>query len=155
MDGIDDEARGKVAVVIAAEQYAKVEQEAALDPTQSPDPRRARQRAEDALFTVGRLSRPCSHACSPVTGWRANRRPSSNYVAKRDGLKSERDALASELQAIYPETTGKLVDLFTRIKDFQRRAQQALSDPPGGCDPLKGIDINKELKERFLARQRA
>ncbi len=40
----------------------------------------------------------------------------------------------------YQEAAGKLTALFTRIKDFQRRAQEALSDPPAGCDVLKGID---------------
>ena len=41
--------------VIAAEDFAKTEHETALDPTISPDPHAARQRAEDAQFMVGRL----------------------------------------------------------------------------------------------------
>ncbi len=51
----------------------------------------------------------------------------------------------------YQEAAGKLTALFTRIKDFQRRAQEALSDRPAGCDVLKGIDGVQVLEAVVLS----
>ena len=115
-----------------AEQYAAVERDMCLDPTQSPDPRAARAAMEDAEFAVGRLKtlQPRLRARHlQVYQQEAVR----EYLAKLADLAPERDALAAELQAIYEAATSKLIDVFQRARTFEQRARQQLGSPPSRC----------------------
>jgi hypothetical protein len=126
--------------VIAAEEFAKTEHERALDPTQSPEPRAARQAAEDAAFMANRLRtmRPRLLArLQQVT----QREELEAYRAKQSELAPARDALERELATVYPDAASKLVDLFARIRAFQQRAQRELGNPPPAVSVLSALDV--------------
>lgn len=116
--------------VVAAEEFARAEHEAALDPTVSPDPHAARQRAEDAAFAANRLKTLGPRLFAHFQKIYAQEQVQT-YVAKFRELAPERDALAAELRATYRDAADKLVDLFTRVRAFEQRARQALGNPPG------------------------
>jgi hypothetical protein len=130
--------------VVAATEHAKLENDRALDPLESPDPQAARQCAEDAAFMANRLRtmRPRLLArLQQVTAQEAL----AAYRAKQTELAPERDALQRELAETYQAAASKLVDLFTRIRAFQQRAQQALGNPPPGVEPLPALDGTRVL----------
>jgi hypothetical protein len=125
--------------VVAAEEFAKDEHDKALDPLASPDPQAARQQAEDAAFMANRLRtlRPRLLArLQQVTAQEAL----ETYRAKQSELAPERDALERELAETYEDAAAKLVDLFSRVRAFQQRAQRELGDPPPGVSVLPALD---------------
>jgi hypothetical protein len=125
--------------VVAVTEHAKLENERALDPLASPDPQAARQQAEDAAFMANRLRtmRPrLLQRYQQVT----SQEEVDSYRAKQSQLAPVRDTLERELRETYEAATAKLVDLFTRIRAFQQRAQQQLGNPPPGVHVLQAID---------------
>ena len=70
--------------------------------------------------------------------------------AKRDALAPERTALQQELRDTYEDATGKLIELFARIRAFQQRAQQQLGNPPPGVHVLQAIDGLRVLNSCVL-----
>ena len=122
-----------------AEDFARSEQETALDPLAVPDAREARQRSEDAIFACNRLktlqprlrSRHLQAYQQEAVG---------KYLAKLAEFAPQRDALAQELHDTYAAATAQLLDVFTRVRDFEQRARSALGDPPPGVDVLERID---------------
>ena len=139
--------------VVAAEEFARAEHEAALDPTVSPDPHAARQRAEDAAFAANRLKTLGPRLFAHFQKIYAQEQVQT-YVVKFRELAPERDALAAELRATYRDAADKLVDLFTRVRAFEQRARQAL-------DVVKSLHVvamvggdGVRLQDRNHARQR-
>ena len=124
--------------VIAAEQFAKAEHERALDPTQSPEPRAARQAAEDAQFMVGRL-RTLQPRLLARYQQVCQQEAVQEYLAKRNALASERDALEQELRETYQDAATKLINLFARVRAFKQSAQHQLGDPPANVEPLPAL----------------
>jgi hypothetical protein len=123
-----------------AEQYAASERDKSLDPTASPDPRSARAASEDAQFAVGRLKtlQPRLRARHlQVYQQEAVR----EYLAKLADLAPQRDALARELRATYEAAASKLLDVFSRVGEFERHARQRLGSPPANCAVLERIDV--------------
>jgi hypothetical protein len=125
--------------IVEAEDFAKCEQEAALDPTISPDPQAARARAEDAAFMVGRLK-----TLRPRLFARYQQAVAAEavdaYRRKLAELTPERDRLERELAETYQDAVGKLLGAFGRIRNFQQRVQTTLGDPPPNCAVLTPID---------------
>ena len=121
------------------EQYAAVERDKSLDPTQSPDPRSARAASEDAQLAVGRIQTLQNRLRSRYL-LAYQQEAVTEYLAKLAKFAPERDALAQELHDTYEATTNKLLDVFTRVRDFEQRARSALGDPPSGVEVLARID---------------
>jgi hypothetical protein len=135
--------------VIAATEHAKLENERALDPTQSPEPRAARQAAEDATFAASRL-RTLRPRLLARLHQLTEQEALETYRAKQSELAPERAALERELRETYEAATAKLVDLFTRIRAYQQRVQQQLSDPPPGVAVLAALDGVRVLEACVL-----
>jgi hypothetical protein len=123
-----------------AEDFARSEQQTALDPLAIPDAREARQRSEDAIFACNRLktlqprlrSRHLQAYQQEAVG---------KYLAKLAEFAPQRDALAQELHDTYATATGQLLDVFQRVRDFEQRARQQLGNPPANCKVLERIDV--------------
>ena len=82
------------------EQYAAVERDKSLDPTQSPDPRSARAASEDAQLAVGRIQTLQTRLRSRFLQAR-QQEAVTKYLAKLAELAPQRDALAQELRDTY------------------------------------------------------
>jgi hypothetical protein len=115
------------AAIAAANATAEAERTKALDLTLSPDATTARETMQAAEFTRDRL-----RAVLPKLKERLSQVAEREYLAKwhaaYETLKIERDALAADLRAVYPEFETKISDLFARIaaNDEQRsRLDQA------------------------------
>jgi hypothetical protein len=130
--------------VIAAEEFAKTEHDTALDPTVSPEPQAARQRAEDAQFMVGRL-RTLQPRLLARYQQVCQQQAVQEYLAKRNALKLERDTLEQELTEVYTRAAGEIVALFQRVNQFKQRAQQQLGDPPANVEPLPALAVTHLL----------
>jgi hypothetical protein len=122
-----------------AEDFARSEQQTALDPLAIPDSREARQRSEDAIFACNRLK-----TLQPRLRARHlqvyQQEAVQTYLAKLADFAPESDALARELHATYATATSKLLDVFARVKSFEQRARSALGDPPANCAVLARLD---------------
>jgi hypothetical protein len=125
--------------VVAAAEYARLENERALDPTQAPDPQQARQSAEDANFLSNRLA-SLKPRLSVVCARQIEKETAAAYLEKFNQFLPEHDQLQQEFAEQYQLLVGKLVELFERLKDFQERARTELGNPPAGVPVLKGID---------------
>jgi hypothetical protein len=128
--------------VVAAEEFARAEHEAALDPTVSPDPHAARQRAEDAAFAANGLKTLGPRLFAHFQKIYAQEQVQT-YVAKFRELAPERDALAAELRATYRDAADKLVDLFTRPRLRAAR-------PPGPRQSPPGVEVLERIDTRVL-----
>lgn len=126
----------------AADEFAKLENE---DPLQSPDPRAARQQADDAQFASNRLRtlRPRLLARYQQVSAAEQR---EQYLAQYTDLKREGAALAQELADLYPGLVGPLVEVFVRLRAFQQKCRALHLADPGGL-PL--VD-DPELAARRL-----
>jgi hypothetical protein len=62
------------------------------------------------------------------------------YLTKLAKFAPDRDVLAAELRCTYQQATDKLIDLFTRVRDFEQRVRQQLGNPPPNVDVLRPID---------------
>jgi hypothetical protein len=123
----------------AAAEYAKLENEKSLDPTQAPDPHQARQQAEDANFLSARLA-TLKGRLSIACARQIEREQVAAYLVKYDQFAPERDALQQDFTDQYQLLCGKLLELFERVRDFQSRVHVALGDPPPSVPVLKAID---------------
>jgi hypothetical protein len=130
----------------AAEEFAKAELERALDPLQSPDPRAARQQAEDATFASNRLRtlRPRLLARYHDISAAEMRQ---QYLVRYEELKQEGAALGAELADLYPGLVAPLVEVFTRLRAFQQQCR-ALHVTDNGTGLPHVID--PELQARGL-----
>ena len=135
--------------VIAADEFAKAEAERALDPTQCPDPVAARTAAESSAFMANRLKtmqpRLASHFQKVYAAEKVQ-----TYLVKLRELAPLHNALQQELRATYEQVTGKLIDLFQRIREFERRVGQQLGNPPPNVDVLRPIDSLRVLDKVTL-----
>ena len=125
--------------VIAADEFAKSEAEKALDPTQYPDPVAARTAAESSAFMVNRLRTMTPRLAAHFQKVYAAEKVQT-HVAKLRALAPEHELLQRELRETFQQATAKLVDLFQRIRDFERRVSQQLGNPPPGVDVLPPLD---------------
>jgi hypothetical protein len=122
------------------EQYAAVERDKSLDPTQSPDPRSARAASEDAQLAVGRIQTLQTRLRSRFLQAR-QQEAVTKYLAKLAELAPQRDALAQELHDTYATATAQLLDVFQRARTFEQQARSALGDPPPNVEVLERIDV--------------
>jgi hypothetical protein len=138
-----------------AQEFAKAEQERALDPLLSPlgdaatgqsAAREARQQVEDATFASNRL-----RTLRPRLLARYNEviaaEQRQQYLGRYTDLKREGAVLAQELVDLYPSLVGPLVELFGRLRDFQQQCRALhLTDPGDGRPHI----IDPELAARGL-----
>jgi hypothetical protein len=137
----------------AAAEYARLENERALDPTQAPDPHQARQSAEDANFLSNRLASLKSRL-SVACARQIEKETAAAYLEKFNQFLPEHDALEQEFAEQYQLLVGKLVELFERLRDFQQRARTALGDPPASVPvlaPINGAALLDKIKLVALA----
>jgi hypothetical protein len=136
------------AAIAAADAAAKTEHEKALDPVVSPDPVKAHQAMEAAAFTAARL-----RALQP----RLERRHQEASAQERlkawqadcDLLEAERDKLADELRALYPQMVVQIADLFGRMAANDEQLSALHQRRPVGV--LRHL-LSAELKARGLNR---
>jgi hypothetical protein len=132
-----------------ADAEAKREESRVYDPQLCPDPKAAKDALENALLTSGRLQtlltrlrrkRAAVADAERLAAWEAD--------FKR--LKSERNVLADELVAVYPELTAKLIDLFTRIVVFDGKLGELHQSRPSGVGAhLTGAELEARQLESF------
>ena len=92
--------------IIAAEQHAASERDAAYDPARSPDLHAANERMTNAQLLHGRLATQqprLLRRCQQVQ----QAEEVAAYLAKRDSLRTEHDALQSELAEVYADAASK------------------------------------------------
>jgi hypothetical protein len=124
-----------------AQEFAKSEQERALDPLLSPlgdaatgqsAAREARQQAEDATFAANRLRtlRPRLLARYHEVSAAEQR---AQYLSRYADLKREGAALAQDLADLYPDAVRRIVEVFAKLAAFQQQCRVLhLSDPGDG-----------------------
>jgi hypothetical protein len=101
----------------------------AHDPIASPDPVKARAAMEEAAFTRDRLrtALPRLHARLKVM-------EAAEYLARwepeYERVKAVRDALAAEMQEIYPPAVAQLADLFRRAAECDRECSRINGSAP-------------------------
>jgi hypothetical protein len=122
-----------------AEEFAKLENEKSLDPLQSPDPREARQAAEDAVFASNRLRtlRPRLLARYHEVSAAEQR---DKYLAHYEQLKIEGAALGAELADLYGAVMP-LIDLFVRLRAFRERCSSLHLTDPGGLAHVRDPEL--------------
>jgi hypothetical protein len=102
-----------------------------VDPVLSPDPVAARERVGAAEFSYARatalLSR-LNERCRQVAAAERN----AIWEADYGRVKDERDRLAVELAATYPQTVATLLDLLARVADCERECSRIASMAPAG-----------------------
>lgn len=102
-----------------------------VDPVLSPDPVAARERVGAAEFSYARatalLSR-LNERCRQVAAAERNAKWEADYGRVKD----ERDRLAVELAATYPQTVATLLDLLARVADCERECSRIASMAPAG-----------------------
>jgi hypothetical protein len=114
-----------------AQEAARSAKEAALDPTQTPDPVEARAKSEDAALMAGRLM---------TLLVRLQRRYAEVAEAERlkewreqfADLKRERDDLALDFDEDYPALINQLVDLCTRMVTLDGKLSRLHQARPSG-----------------------
>ncbi len=66
----------------------------------------------------------------------------ARYLQKRAALAPERDQLQSEFITEYQaELSNKLIALFARVREFERKRAAQLGNPPSGVAVLEPIDV--------------
>jgi hypothetical protein len=137
------------AAIVGAEEEAARAKEAALDPTQTPDPVAARAAAEDTALSVGRLrtlhARLLRHTTAVAEAARLRR-----WQHEFRDLKKERDELVGEFAQVYPTACAQLADLFTRVVAFDQRAFKLHESRPAGVKlHLEGVELSARRLEAF------
>jgi hypothetical protein len=135
----------------AATEFARLENERSLDPTQAPDPVQARQAAENATFAANRLA-SLKPRLSVICTKQIEKEAAAAYLKVYAEFRPKRDALEQEFTDQYQALCDKLLELFARVRDFQNRVHATLSNPPPGVPVLKPIDAAQLLdKVQLLA----
>ncbi len=125
---------------------AKTEKERDVEQTLALDPTAARQAIEDATFAANRLRTLLSKLQErqeevvyqeEVTAW----------LAEYDVRKRERDALAEELRAVYPDVVTRIMDVFDRMIANDHALSALHQARPGG---VKQHLLSAELHARGL-----
>jgi hypothetical protein len=125
----------------------KAEKEGTVDQTLTLDPKAARQAIEDATFAANRLRALLSKLQARRREVRDEEERTA-WLAARDALKPERDALATELREVYSNAVNQIVDVLSRAAAFdQRLIELHIALPPG----VKGL-LSPELHARGLDR---
>jgi hypothetical protein len=135
--------------IARADTAADEERVRALDPTLSPDPMAAREAMQAAEFACNRLKTVFPRlkeghqqiaAQEYLAGWHAD------YEAR----KVERDALAVELRAVYPEFETKIADLFARIAENDEELSRLHQARPAGVAlHLRGAELEARGLDDF------
>jgi hypothetical protein len=115
--------------IAAAEQAAEVAKEFAFDPAQSPDLAAARQHMEDAALLVGRL-KTLRHRLGCRYQQTYLEEKANEWRGLAADIINEGTALAEEMGHVYADAALKLVDLFTRITDYNTRRDQLYAQRP-------------------------
>jgi hypothetical protein len=135
--------------IVDAQEWVRVAEQAAYDPSIVPDISDARKQMEEASLRVGRLQTLLT---------RLQRRHVQVAEAerlkqwKRDfaDSKKQRDDLANELAKVYPEVIAKLADLFTRIAILDQKLSTLHQARPSGVAlHLTGSELVARELERF------
>ncbi len=141
----------EIAAVIeeAEAAFAKVEKERDVEHTLSLDPKAARQAIEDATFAANRLRTLLSklqERCEDVI----YQEQVTAWLAEYDVRKCERDALAEELRAVYPDAVTKIMDLFVRmIANDHALSALHLARPGGVKQHLLSAELHARGLDRF------
>jgi hypothetical protein len=135
--------------IAAADKAAEEERARALDPALSPDPRKARQAMEDAIFCRDRLK-----TLQPRLQAQHQEVLAREYAARwREdfaAVASKRDELAEELRTVYPTIVERLVDILSRIPAIDQEVSRVNgSAPPGVKDRLLGVEQQARGVEGF------
>lgn len=132
-----------------ADATAHLERSKALDPALSPDATAARETMQAAEFARDRL-----HTVLPRLKDRhkqiAAQEDRTEWRAKYETLKVERDALAAELRELYPEFETKITDVFVRIAANDAELSRLhLVRPSGVSLHLLGAELTARGLECF------
>jgi hypothetical protein len=74
----------------------------------------------------------------------------TEWLAEHDRLKGERDALAEELRAVYPDAVAKIMDLFVRITaNDESLSGLHRSRPPGMKEHLLSAELHARGLDNF------
>lgn len=113
---------------------------ASLDPTASADDvRKARAALSDIDFEAERLM--VAAECLSQALEAAQAREASQAKAKAyQAAQAERDALAKELAAVYPEAAGKIADLLARIVKNNRVVDEVNRALPENAEWLADVE---------------
>jgi hypothetical protein len=132
--------------ITEADAAAETAKTAFLDPVASPDANKARALMETTEYAADRL-----RTLRPRLEARHQKVDAAEYLTKwrtkYEVLKSERDALAEELGAIYPAAVTAISDVLVRIADHDRRLSTLHQSRPAGG---KGRLLSPELIARGI-----
>ena len=135
--------------IAAADKAAEEERARALDPALSPDPRKARQAMEDAIFCRDRLK-----TLQPRLQAQHQEVLAREYAARWredfEQVEAKRDALVEELREEYLAAVAKLIDILSRIPAINQEVSRINgSAPPGVKDRLLGVEQQARGVEGF------
>lgn len=134
-----------------SQQAAEAEAERALDPT-NLDPEKSRTLAEKLRFEHERLSRAIPLLEQQLRQAQA-RAYATQWNDEFEQVETERDALAEELTATYPDLVAKLVDLLDRIEACDREVDRVNGSAPSGDHRrrLLGVELTARGLNSFSA----
>ena len=138
-EGVNSLIEETTVAIAEGEGTAEEEKQRAFDPALSPDPKAARERMEDAMFLVGRLKTLLPRLEKRGCEVRVQEEEAA-YVAKRDALQTEANAIEDELIQTYCEYSARIVDVFERASAFQNRVRQELPAIPAGVAAFRKFD---------------
>jgi hypothetical protein len=79
-----------------------------------------------------------------------SREQATAWLARYDVMKRKRDALADELNEVYPDPVIKIVDLFVRIIDNNEALSELHQDRPAGVmEHLDSAELHARGLDRF------
>ena len=121
---------------VASEEAAEQARTRALDPALSPaEVAKARREMEDAAFRHDRMQ----VAVQKLGGRRKElqwREEDQRRQVAYDRVRAERDALAEELERVYPPVAAQLIDLLGRIAANDREVEVINNRLPSGSGRL-------------------
>jgi hypothetical protein len=127
---------------------AKAEKEATVGQTLSLEPKVARQAIEDATFAANRLRMLLSKLQARGREVGKEERAKA-WLAERDALKPERDALAAELHEVYSNAVDQIVDVLGRVATFDKRLTELNIALPPGVNGLLSPELHARGLDRF------
>jgi hypothetical protein len=135
--------------IFAAEEEASLAKEAALDPTQCPDPAAARARMEDTALGAGRLRTLHARLLARHAEVAAAERV-AEWKAAAAKMKDERDDLVLDFDEHYDGLVAQLVDLFVRMVALEDKLSRLLESRPSGVKlRLDGSELMARGLEAF------
>jgi hypothetical protein len=134
------------AAIADADAAVEKERKRAMDPTLSPDLRKARAALEDAEFAANRL-RSLQPRLQKRLAHIEYTETHARWLETYEAVKAKRDAAAENLKAVYPEVVAKLVELLARIRAVDAEVRRvnaskptALGEPWDGNMPLDATE---------------